>query len=64
VKLIKHRRFVLSNLLVVIGYLIFILATGTVNSFPFFMVFVGIFLSIQQKLVSKNLALELKSKII
>jgi hypothetical protein len=63
-KLLKHKRFVLSNLLLVIGYLIFILATGTINSFPFFMLFVGISLSVQQKLVSNDFSIENKSKLI
>lgn len=50
-----YKKLILVNLLVVIGYILSILATGTINSMPFFFGFMGISISmIQQNLVPFN----------
>ncbi|MDB5274875.1 MAG: hypothetical protein JWO58_3242, partial [Chitinophagaceae bacterium] len=45
----EYRPLILINLIFVIGYLLFILGTGTINSLPFFFAFMGISLSLQNK---------------
>ncbi|PWK77725.1 O-antigen ligase-like membrane protein [Mucilaginibacter oryzae] len=46
------RRFVFVNLLTILGYLAFILTTGTLNSMPFFFIMIGVSISIQQKMLT------------
>lgn len=62
--LLNHKRYIICSMLIIIGYLVFILATGTINSLPFFFIFVGISLSVQQKLISNNIPIEIKSSLI
>jgi hypothetical protein len=52
----SDRRFVFINLLNILGYLVFILTTGTLNSMPFFFIIMGISISIQQKMLKRKVA--------
>ncbi|MDN3583738.1 O-antigen ligase family protein [Mucilaginibacter flavus] len=49
----EYRRFVLICLLILIGYLTFILTTGVLSSMPFFFTLTGLFISIQVKMLSR-----------
>jgi hypothetical protein len=46
----RNRKFVSVNLIIIIGYIVFILATGALNSMAIFFVLMGISLSFQQKI--------------
>ncbi|TAF45006.1 MAG: hypothetical protein EAZ51_02770 [Sphingobacteriales bacterium] len=62
--LLNHKRFVLLSAVLIICYLVFILGTGTINSLPLFFSFMGISLSLQQKLVSKGVPNHIKANLI
>nr|WP_294795875.1 O-antigen ligase family protein [uncultured Mucilaginibacter sp.] len=45
----RLRNFIFINLLIIVGYIVFIMATGTLNTMPLFFTLVGISISLQEK---------------
>ncbi len=64
VKSYKFRVFNYSCILILLSYLIYILATGTINSLPFFFSFLGIILVINKKFSNEKIPIEVREQII